>query len=478
MALSFFTKLAYSVGHVQNDLCASMWFSYLLIFFNLVLGLESKYAGLLMTIGQVADAISTPFVGFCSDRGGVFCCSGYGRRKSWHLLGTICVVASFPFVFASCINCADSDMWAKLLYFSVFICVFQFGWASIQISNLSVVPELTPDEHERTALLAYRYTFTVISNMTVYVVIFLALRLGGVSETQVGPHQLHIFQYVTVIILVIGTFTSLLYHIGVKERIRDDAILQPGDTEFYQRTKFADLFKDWHLYKVAIVYMATRLFVNMSQVLIPLYLQYFLLLPSESIATVPFVVFTMSFLTSLIIKPLNQRFGRKLAYSLGVFIGVASSIIVYFGHGEVYNRLTVFAVAALFGCASSVMLVTSLGVTADHIGQDLDNGALIYGLMSFVDKISNGFAILVIQSMKKQRTHYRDCLSFVCGVSAIIGLIAIFTFSNTNRNDNRNSPEDNRGFEPEIQSSAGDINRTNSESSTIVVAVTHEGNSQ
>lgn len=29
-------KLCYGVGHVFNDLCASMWFSYLLIFFEKV----------------------------------------------------------------------------------------------------------------------------------------------------------------------------------------------------------------------------------------------------------------------------------------------------------------------------------------------------------------------------------------------------------------------------------------------------------
>lgn len=46
-----------------------------------------SFPGGLMLLGQIADAISTPFVGFCSDRGSVFCCCGYGRRKSWHLLG-------------------------------------------------------------------------------------------------------------------------------------------------------------------------------------------------------------------------------------------------------------------------------------------------------------------------------------------------------------------------------------------------------
>ena len=35
--LHFVRKLCYGVGHVLNDLCAAMWFTYLLIFFNKVM---------------------------------------------------------------------------------------------------------------------------------------------------------------------------------------------------------------------------------------------------------------------------------------------------------------------------------------------------------------------------------------------------------------------------------------------------------
>ena len=79
-------KLSYGVGHVLNDLCASLWFSYLLIFFHSVLRFSNNMAGLIMLLGQVADALCTPLIGIESDRTGFF---GYGKRKSWHLIGII-----------------------------------------------------------------------------------------------------------------------------------------------------------------------------------------------------------------------------------------------------------------------------------------------------------------------------------------------------------------------------------------------------
>ena len=83
--LPFTQRLAYSVGHVLNDLTASVWFSYLIVYFHQVKNFDNALAGYLMLIGQVSDALFTPFVGIESDRTvGIF---RMGRRKSWHFVG-------------------------------------------------------------------------------------------------------------------------------------------------------------------------------------------------------------------------------------------------------------------------------------------------------------------------------------------------------------------------------------------------------
>lgn len=81
-------KFGYGIGHVLNDICASVWFTYLLVYFHLVLGFTPVYAGILLLIGQIADALATPFVGYHSDKRDDFWLCRYGRRKTWHLTGT------------------------------------------------------------------------------------------------------------------------------------------------------------------------------------------------------------------------------------------------------------------------------------------------------------------------------------------------------------------------------------------------------
>jgi Na+/melibiose symporter-like transporter len=78
-------RLSYSVGHVLNDLCASLWFTYLLLFLRQVAMLSNVAAGYLLLWGQVVDAVCTPLIGYLCDRSEGFC--QYGKRKSWHALG-------------------------------------------------------------------------------------------------------------------------------------------------------------------------------------------------------------------------------------------------------------------------------------------------------------------------------------------------------------------------------------------------------
>ena len=151
--LKLWQKLSYGFGHVFNDMCASMWFTYLLVFYHMVVRLDNTYAGLLLLIGQVTDGLATPVIGYLCDK--TRC--RYGRRKIWHLAGTIMVAASLFFFWHHCLPCkANTSLAGQVAYFSFPIMVFQLGWAAVQISHLSLIPELTECESERVGLNAIR----------------------------------------------------------------------------------------------------------------------------------------------------------------------------------------------------------------------------------------------------------------------------------------------------------------------------------
>lgn len=77
--LNLIEKLGYGLGHVFNDLSAGVWFSYTLLFLQSSIRISSVIAGGLVMIGQVGDAIATPFAGYIADR--------YWTKRNWHILG-------------------------------------------------------------------------------------------------------------------------------------------------------------------------------------------------------------------------------------------------------------------------------------------------------------------------------------------------------------------------------------------------------
>ncbi|KAL1448874.1 hypothetical protein WDU94_000127, partial [Cyamophila willieti] len=87
----------------------------------------------------------------------------------------------------------------------------------------------------------------------------------------------------------------------------------------------------------------------------------------------------------------------------------------------------VYIIAILYGISSTIIQVTSFGMAADFVGDDVSNGAFIYGLLSFSDKTANGVVGYVIQKFNpEQGYYYKLALAYGCGIPCIVGLLALF----------------------------------------------------
>ncbi|KAF1385486.1 hypothetical protein PFLUV_G00108280 [Perca fluviatilis] len=442
--LSVCRRLCYAAGHFLNDLCASMWFTYLLVYLHSVLGFQSTYAGVLLLIGQIADGVCTPLVGYESDR--IACI--YGKRKSWHLLGTICVVVSFPFIFNPCLACNDNTpQWARILYFSPFIIVFQLGWAATQISHLSLIPELVSSESAKVELTAYRYAFTVVANITVYTVAWLLFHFQSKQNVDpditdnLGQVDIPLFRTLALIMLGIGALFSLIFHVGTKEkgsasRSEDQLLIPFPSQEVLPRPIFQ--WKHWlkepSFYQVAFLYMCTRLIVNLSQTYISVYLTDSLMLPKNFIAIIPLVMYVSGFVCSLAMKPVSKLIGISITYLVGLLLVLGFATWLFVDKSMGAERI--YGAAVLLGAGSATILVMSLSMTAKLIGEQTQSGAFVYGSMSLTDKFANGLGVILIQSIRPCSTDvccpdcvwfYRDVMAMVTGGVGVAAALCLFT---------------------------------------------------
>ncbi|EDO48348.1 predicted protein [Nematostella vectensis] len=380
-------KASHGVGHILNDLVSSVWFTYLIIYLTKVVQLSNRHTGLVILLGQLADGIFTPFIGILCDR--TVC--QYGRRKLWHLIGSLLVTITFPLLLTRLLSHGEGEA-AKVAYYVAVAAVFQFGWGCVQISHLSLIPEICEQSGERVELNAIRSAFTFLCGIFVYGVTWVLL--GQSTESQLSPGLWKEFmeflllttyffppQYLSLIVIGTGNVFNVVFH---------------GGTPVRERTR-VEWLKDPALYKTALVYMCTRLVVNISQSYLPIYLTETLAFEKEAIAYFPLVVLVSGVLASLLVKLLSDRIGTKLTFLAGAtaFIGAC----VWYYLQTVESRQAVYAATALMGSGSSVMLVTALSLISDLVGYDKKSGAFVYGAISFSDKVSSGTVIAIIQEL-------------------------------------------------------------------------------
>ncbi len=276
---------------------------------------------------QVADGLSTITVGYLIDtRGnGLALCYRYGRRKSWHAFGVICVVLSFPFIFSRCLGCsADTTHAVQAVYYSAFIIIFQFGWATTQISHLSMIPDLSPMISERGTLTSFRYGATVVSNISVYLVAWAFLGMSHHGDgALIGPGDADSFRNIMLVSISIGMLTSVMFHALVYIPRHEDVVASNNGAEKLAKMHPLRWFCKPEFYQTAGIYMSTRLFVNLTQGYIPIYLQVTLQLPGTSVAVIPLVIFSFSFLSSLVTKHMMPKVGIFVSLFLGAAVGIA-----------------------------------------------------------------------------------------------------------------------------------------------------------
>ena len=91
----------------------------------------------------------------------------------------------------------------------VLAAIFNMGWSSVQVTNMSIVNSLTYSTSKRDQLVASRNTFTFIANIAVL----------GIALTLIAIIKNGIWQYrvLAILIVSIGGISSLFYIIVLKE---------------------------------------------------------------------------------------------------------------------------------------------------------------------------------------------------------------------------------------------------------------------
>ncbi|KTE11380.1 MFS transporter [Sphingopyxis sp. H115] len=145
------TKIAYGFGAVAYGIKDNGFSVFLLTFYNQVVGLPAAWVGLMLLIALLLDAFIDPAVGHLSDRTR----SRWGRRHPWLYVSAIPIALTWLFLWMP----PEGEQWVQLGYLLLFATLVRMSVSLNEVPSIALAPEMTPDYHERTAVLGWRYLF-------------------------------------------------------------------------------------------------------------------------------------------------------------------------------------------------------------------------------------------------------------------------------------------------------------------------------
>lgn len=416
----------YGIGHMLNDLTSACWFTYLLMFLTEI-GLTPRDAATVMLSGQVADGVATFFVGELIDR--------FGHFKAWHGGGSILVAVSFSSVFGTCLVCAilgTNSITVRTIGYSIFAAIFNIGWAATQVSHMAMVNCITANSTSRVALSSCRNAFTMVANLSLFAIAFIVFKVISGTDS-IGIEKQ--YRWIAVLSIIMGSIFVLTFLVGVKE----PRLQHHKESKSWKRISWFYWFKRVLYYQVALVYMLARLITNVSQALLAFYLIDDLQMNESSKAVVPAIIYICSFMASIFLQELKWTGSRlKAFFTVGAILWMFSGAAIYLLPSNMWSYI--YLISVVIGVGNALIMVTAIGMESILVGKDISGCAFVYGSLSFVEKLSCGIVLYIIEDF---HTSANKChasrnlglchsltqmsLAFVPGGCALLGIIVTFT---------------------------------------------------
>lgn len=457
---------SYGIGHFMNDLCASCWFFFLSYYLIEIVDIGEYNAGYVMLAGQLADGIATPLVGIWSDKTN----TSIGKRTPWYVAGSIIVVFSFMLIFVKILPDGFSPT-ITLIYYITFASLFNIGWAGVQVSHMALVPSLSLNKKNKDLMIRIRTGFTFLAQLIALAISFLFFWLikDKILQYEVLASSCIIIGIVTTLIFLILCREAVLskniplYLNRMRSSLRDsvsvvDSVkisennqnrdivrinsaidIQQVSTNSDEENKmvWSDWLKNSDFYAYIFVYMFVRLSINITQSVIPFYMENILHYKKTpqggtpvEISIVLLISTIGSILNSIFIQELiEQRISKSKKKRLIML--ASSSIFVTIGCLPMYFlndtfRYPIYILAFIFGIGFSQALATVSSLTNDVVGSKGAQGAFVYGAYSFTDKLSCGIVLaLFLPSAKRNTEILKFSMPIFPPASVICGFIIV-----------------------------------------------------
>lgn len=213
--LSLKSKISYGLGAVGKDMVYMLSASYVLYYFQDLLGVNAIAMGVILMIARVFDAFNDPIMGVIVAKTK----TRWGKFRPWLLIGTL-TNAVVLFLMFSCPPKLNAG--GLIAYAAVFYILWGVTYTMMDIPYWSMIPAFTEGGKEREGLTTLARTCAGVGSAIITIVTMMLVPILGnmFAGADAGAKAIEIvgFKWFSLIVAVLFVFFTILTCINVKEK--------------------------------------------------------------------------------------------------------------------------------------------------------------------------------------------------------------------------------------------------------------------
>lgn len=435
-------KFAYGIGAVGKDMVYMFSASYVLYYYQDILGVSAIAMGIILMIARVFDAFNDPIMGVLVAKTR----TKWGKFRPWLLIGTILNAIVLYLMFAAPPTMNGSGLVA---YAAVTYIVWGVTYTMMDIPYWSMIPAFTESGKEREGLSALARSCAGVGSALISIITVMTVSALGNAFGSGPQDELTGFKIFGLIIAVIFIVFISITCIAIKEK----------STVEMEAVSVGDMFKallsndQAMTIVVAIVMINTALYITQN-----LLIYFFKYDFSPEAWQGNYTLFNtcggaFQILAMMLLFPILRKFINTMKIFTTSFVMALAGYIIILaisasGTSNVYILLIpAFLIMAAIGMLN-VVITIFLANTVDY--GELKNGrrdeSVIFSMQTFVVKLASGISALIasivltafhIQKDESgvlttldagQRVGLRGCMTIIPIVVLVIGYLVYKKF--------------------------------------------------
>ena len=353
---------------------------YLLLYFNVILGLSPTLTSAAIGLGVLWDALIDPWIGVLSDR--------YYKKHGHRKLLIYCAVVIAGFLFLAMWRFPKSGEWATFFFLFAVSALLNSAISLFSVPYIAIANDLIKDNEERKPWTAWRMAFFNIGSFAGLVVPAFFLTQNGEVVDPAAPYK----SATVVLVAMMLVFSSAsIFKIYRSRRF------VAGEGAHDAKIKLRDLLKDRNYLRLMISYFVVNCGLGLNSALALYYYKDYLEFTEKQTQTVLVVFLTVFTLAIPLWVYLTRHFDKQKLIRFGAFfMGVYTMLAFPNFKGVSFGVILSFA-AGLGGILLGVAVVLEIYLSEflkqkeEETGQNVSGQYL--GIWKMAAKISRGVAI-------------------------------------------------------------------------------------